>query len=253
MREVVVVRPDWSDTACKWGAEQLKRKTVAYAAQYEWKVKDLYASKANRADIMEEAQAVTYASVLGHGNEDMYTANLEEPVFWRSDAETESFCKNARDLAINFLSCLVAKRLLPWMISKGLRVALGYEEEFVFAIDENKFPNGVAEAFFACHCSADLKVFAGATMKEAWDYRQACWEKAISEADDELKRYLIHDYNCDAILGDGAFIPAEPEGPEPTPKRFHIKGDFTRESDLLTWIVNGTITLEGTAEIEETT
>jgi len=256
MKQVLVVRPDWSDLACKWGAEQLKRKTISYANLQNWQVVDLYAGDAVKSKILQECRNVNYASLLGHGNEDVYTANRQAIVFQVGDQDTQALCAVGNQLAMNFLSCLIAKRLLPWMISLGLRGAMGYDEEFVFVTDQFNFPNSVAEPFFACHCSADYKIFRESTLKEAWDFRQSCWQEEIDKATEDIKRYLIHDFNCDTLLGDGDFNPSSPDGEPPTPpnggsKKVYIVGDFQRESSLWDWILSGRVTLSGEAEIRE--
>jgi hypothetical protein len=214
MKEAVAVRPDWSDTACKWGSEQLKRKTIAYAAQAGWQVKDLYADDAVKTKIIQELLKASYGSLLGHGNETIYTAQRKQVVFQVGDTETLEFCKNSTERGLNFLSCLVGKQLLPWMTAQGLKFAKGYTEEFVFAYEASNFPDSTAEPFFLAYCEFDRVYFETQDELKAFDAELGMWENAIDESDSTTKRYKVQDYNSCNLFKDGKAVPRPPTKPQ---------------------------------------
>jgi len=207
MKEVVVVRPDWSDTACKWGSEQLKRKTIAYAQDKGWSVTDLYADDAVKAKIIQALSRVTYGSLLGHGNNNVYTGQRQAIVFQVGDQATLDFCKASTGRGINFLSCLIGKELLPWMTLNGLKFAKGYTEEFVFALDQANFPNSAAEPFFLSYCEYDRAYVSTEDELKAFDAELRMWEKVIDESDPTTKRYKVQDYNACNLFKEGKAVP----------------------------------------------
>jgi len=243
MKEVLIVRPDWGDIACRWGAEWLKRKSLNYFQSEGWKVIDLYANNANRINILAQLNNVSYASLLGHGNETTYTANRTEKVLWVDDDETLRICRSGSSLGLNFLSCLVGDKLAPWMVENGIRAIMAFTQEFVFGIDYNNFPNSIAEPFFDAYASADYYIAKGLSFKEAHDYRLATWRKYIQQAEPEIRRYLIHDYNCDELFGDGNFKPIEVEGW----RELIFEGEVTVKG----WFIPKKYNFSGTVKVKE--
>jgi len=213
MKGVVVVRPDWSDTACKWGSEQLRRKTIAYAEGKGWQVIDLYADDAVKAKTIQALSSVAYGSLLGHGNNNVYTGQRQQVIFQVGDQETLDFCKASTDRGLNFLSCLIGKELLPWMTANGLKFAKGYTEEFVFALEPENFPNSAAEPFFLSYCEFDRAYFETQDELKAFDAELRMWEKKIDESDPTTKRYKVQDYNACNLFKEGKAVPRPPPKP----------------------------------------
>lgn len=247
----MVVRPDWSDDACRWGSEQLKRKTIAYAKEAGWRTTDLYGVHACRNEIVSTILVSNFSEILGHGNQDTYTANRLEKVFWRGDEVTEEVCRQSGLRGANFLSCQVGLRLVPYMIENGFRAITAYVDDFVFCIDRTRFPNTYAEPFFASHCTVDKSVFEGKSMENAHMDRLNRWQDEIRNANPTIKQYLVHDYNCDELFGDGKFVPANPQEPQPETKRYKMKGNLLRTSSYWDFILSGKLDVEGEVELED--
>ena len=212
----MVVRPDWGDTACRWGAEQLARKTIAYAAQSGWSVRDLYGDDATKAKIIAELPSKTFASVLGHGNETTYTAQRQEVVLVKGDPDTDALCAKGGNLVMNFLTCLVGEDLLPYMIEKGLKAAKGYSEEFVFVTDPANFPDSVAEPFFRAHCEFDRVYLQTEDEDTAWDAEMAAWQEEYNKAPVTYRRYIAQDMDSSWLHKAGHEPPPEPQPSCPT-------------------------------------
>jgi hypothetical protein len=211
MSEVVVVRPDWGDMACRWGSAQLNLKTETYAAGEGWIVNDLYAEEATKDKIIAALLVANYGSLLGHGNDTIYTAQRETTVFEVGDAATLDFCKKASNIGLNFLSCLVGNNLLPWMVMHGLKFAKGYDQEFVFSVDRSHFPNSIADPYFLCYSEFDRVYFLTQNEGQAYEAELKKWEEVIDASAPDDKAYKVHDYNACHL-----YTPS-PNPPPPTP------------------------------------
>lgn len=249
MPSVCVVRPDDGDTALKWGAENLRLMTLKYFQDAGWDIIDLYANQANTLQIRDSFPKVDYFSALGHGNATVYTAQKQIPVLWVGDSGTKQICAQMGVIGGNFLSCEVGKQLLPTLITYGLRCVAGYEEEFVFAIDNNTFPNSIAKPFFLCYAEMDKYIALDKNMGDAHKARLRKWEEEIPKMPTELQQYAIHDYNCDNIWGDTAFDPTNPQEPQ----RFKLSGVLNRQNNGIEAILTGKYTMEGEVTLQPIT
>jgi hypothetical protein len=200
MSSIVVVRPDWSDAACKWGSEWLKRLVVEPARKAGFRVLDLYADDATRAKVLDALKGsdVVYFSGIGHGNADTYTGQQCENIFWTNDEETK---KAAPRRHFSFLSCVVGAQLGPWIAQVGGVGVHAYDETYIFVIDNDNFPNGVAEPFFDSHCTIDRALFAGKTHGEAHEECIARYDYWIDHAPEECKSLLFHDQQHKKFFG----------------------------------------------------
>jgi hypothetical protein len=225
---MVCVRPSWGDTATDWGSEQLKRKTIAYAKAAGWSVTDLYADDAVKTKIIEALKKANFGSLLGHGNNSVFTGQRQEIVFQVNDAETLAFCQGAGDIVLNFLSCLMGKGLAPWMTQNGLRAAKAYTEEFVFANDPGNFPNSVADPFFLAYCEFDKVFMQTQSEDQAYQAELRKWEEVIDASDAATKPYKIQDYDAAELFKKGQEPPPQP--PPTCPVSRAIQAIFGRKA-----------------------
>jgi len=228
MNAATIVRPDWGDTACRWGAEQLRRKALKYFQDAGWDVADLYAADASKRQILAVGLGSDHLSILGHGNATVYTAQEEEYVFEVNDPDTLAFAQQSGNRSINALSCSIGKQLAPWMVENGLRAIKAYTEDFIFEINNSKFPNEVAEPYFLSHCTFDRAISVGANCGTAHDTELAEWENQIGKVNPWSSGYLIWDYQASKLFGDRAFIPIQNGTPPPSPPPDEPTGSETR-------------------------
>lgn len=252
--KVLTCRPDWGDTACKWGSAQMERKTLRYFIESEFDVVDLHASQATKVQIFAYWGTCTYAEVLGHGNPTTFTAQRQEVVFKVGDKDTEDLAKESKTIGVNFISCSVGQTLVPRMIDLGLRCAIASDDDIVFLIDERQFPNGKAEPFWDSLCASSLKVSEKTTLYEGYLYEMTRWEYWIGKADTRTKPYLVHDYNHRNFYGDKKFNPSNPQDeqpePPPEPKAYKFKISGNRTNSCWDSVINGYVEEEGTITLE---
>ena len=199
---VVVTRPDWTDTACKWGSWWMNELVVKPAREAGFDVTDLYADDATRDKVLEACKKSNfiYFSGVGHGNATTFTGQRREKIFWKDDDET---CEISKDKHFNFLSCIFGKEGAKWMVEKcGAIGAHGYDASFIFVIDRDNFPNDKAKPFFDSHTTTDRKLFKGATHGRA---HRACLRRFnywIMTAPEVCRRYLAYDKEHKVFWGD---------------------------------------------------
>ncbi len=199
MSTIVVVRPDWSDTACKWGSKWLEELVVKPAQKAGFKVIDLYGDNATRdkvLDAMKQPDTI-YFSGVGHGNADIFTGQEFEHIFWTNDGETKEIAPGKH---FNFLSCSVGERLAPWIDEVGAVGVHAYDATYWFVM--GNFPNGFAEPFFDSHCTVDKALFAGKTHGEAHKECLDRYDYWIDNAPQQCKSYLFHDKQHKKFFGD---------------------------------------------------
>jgi hypothetical protein len=120
-----------------------------------------------------------------HGNEDCLWGSLSEKVI---DTNNVDLLKGK---VCYTLACLSGKKLGVEAWKRGCKVYIGYEEEFVFTIDEE-------ELFKECANSGILKKLRDkVSWKEAFEYMKQKFNECIEKAQSFwTKVWLAHDRDC---------------------------------------------------------
>lgn len=214
MSRAAVVRPDWpGETACRWGAEQLRIKSMQYIETEGWAVDDLYANDAIKSKIIAALGTADFGSLLGHGNDGIYTAQMQMEVFRVGDQATIDFCQQNTDKGLNFLSCRVGRRLAPWMCEQGLKFAKAHTEDWVFVMDPNHWPDSIASEFFLPYCTFDMWYARTQDEDLAFEKELEKHEEVIDRSDMQTKPYKIQNYNSAELFKAG-----QPPTPPPPPQ-----------------------------------
>jgi len=204
-------RPDW-DTATRWGSWWVFELFNRVASAKGYPIIDIYKEQATRPNFLQNMPKAAYASLLGHGNEEVFAGYQNEYILWFGDEQSG---KVMQGKAANFLSCLVGAKLLPWLIDQGMEMAHGYFVTYYFVINRNAFPNSYAKWFFNAHFTFDKAILEGKTAGEA---HQLTYDK-YSEyfRSDEVpwvcKVYLLHDRDGMQLFGNQNWKLTEEEQP----------------------------------------
>ena len=94
---------------------------------------------------------------------------------------------------VNFLSCSIGQELVPWLVEKGLKSAMAYDDVYYFMADPTNFPNSYAFWFFNAHFTFDVNLYKGCTVREAHQLTLDKYQENIEKAPEECKPYLHHD------------------------------------------------------------
>lgn len=162
---VIFCLPD-HDEGNRWGSEWLKS-LKSLAEDEGFKVTILSRDDANRQNVLQNCRDkdFIYFTGIGHGNETIYTGQNNEYIFWKEDSET---CEVSKNHHFNFLSCRCCTELIPWMVHNcGAKAIHGYKKDYIFMIDEDNFPNDIAEPFFDSHITIDKELLKGSTHSKA--------------------------------------------------------------------------------------
>jgi len=145
----------------------------------------------------------------GHGNEDVFTAQGGERVFWTCD------CSALRGRIVYALSCITAARLGPDAVNnKGARTYIGYADTFGWVqADMNADPlvDTYAKGFYDAVLGLLGKLTDGASTGDAykasmdiWNYWVNFWSGSTDPNAAAVLQWLLHDRDCQKLLGDGS-------------------------------------------------
>lgn len=133
-KSLLITRPEHDLTTLyisKWS-----EKVINEARRKNVDITDLHREKANKnrvLGILKKKAGIKMLVIFnGHGNTDMVMGHDNEPLVDKDDADVLS------NKIIYARSCRSAKVLGKAAITKGGMVYLGYQEDFIFLIDEDK-------------------------------------------------------------------------------------------------------------------
>lgn len=213
---ILATNPDF-ETATHWGSPYL-RQVEEYAKQLGYPVKELYKDVDVRYNFEQEVKKDNPILIIGigHGNETTYTGYKYSPLLVKGQNTTAEIAKGRHFV---LLSCLIGKSLLPWLVDRGAIAVQGYKEEFIFAIDQNNYPDSYAKPFFDAHYSGDRALFEGKTHQEAYQIVIDTFNKYINDPNvpNMIKPYLKHDRDVRVLYGKkDSRITEQPPQPRPT-------------------------------------
>jgi hypothetical protein len=127
---------------------------------------------ARRSYVAPEAAKpeVDYLTGVGHGNYDMYTGHLGDPIFRIGHYQAEE----SRGKIVHFLSCQTGGQLGPDFVKHGCLAYFGYDENFTFHFEYSAI-------FFECDSDIDRGFADGLTARQVHARTRALYEKRISE------------------------------------------------------------------------
>ncbi len=208
-RHVLITRPEHDLTTrylAKWSEE-----IVAEAKSKHHDVVDLKAKKATRERFIGTMQKTNPRLVVlnGHGDEDRVGGHDDEILLSGPDGVV-------KDKIIYARACKSAKRLGPQTVANGASAYVGYDEDFVFVIDEEKssrpLRDKTAALFLGPSNHAALSLLRGHTVAEANQHSRSQFARNIqalilrgpSDDDYYAIRHLLWDLRHQVSLGDGA-------------------------------------------------
>lgn len=142
---------------------------------------------------------------VGHGNEDLWTGQNYDNIFWTSDS------KELSGRVVYALSCITAARLGPDAVGKGCRTYIGYDKEFGWVMDVIQDPmlDSYARSFYEPVLELLYRLMDGATAGDAfkasmdkWNSWIDYWSRSTDSAAPSVLQGLIHDRDCQKLLGD---------------------------------------------------
>ena len=145
----------------------------------------------------------------GHGSDDSIAGHKDEIII--KAGENEEILKEKIVYAI---SCNSSKVLGVNCIDAGTTAYIGYDDDFTFVFDKNKFSNPLtdefAEAFFESSNQIAISLLKGKTVEEAYTKSQSTFEEYIdrfqrSDAPPEAENilwWLVWDKFHQKVLGD---------------------------------------------------
>jgi len=193
--KVVLVEPD-HDLATKIWSDHLRSWLVPQLQDGGWEIEELRGQAANRQRLFACLDKAIWIGGVGHGSPDSFHGQKVELVGC-DEEQAIRFCGKF----FAPCSCLLGKKLLPFLASYGV-VAFGYDEVFWFAAEDKK--NGLARHFIASHHSLDLAMLVeGLEAEAALVASQARYSQAIEEAPEQIRPYLYHDKKHLRLFGEG--------------------------------------------------
>ncbi len=209
-RPLLTAAPD-HDAPTYWGAYYVNM-FADYAERRGFTVVRLNSKQVTKKDFIlaVEKNDPIMLSLLGHGNERVWTGYNNEVIIQVGDEEMAELLKGR---IISFLSCLVGAELAPWLVDKGVRTIRAYDEEFIFVIDPSNYPDSYAWYFMDSHFTFDRMMVNAKTAKEAHDIALERWQHYLEDprVPEVCKPYLLHDMKHDRLFGDPDARITEPE------------------------------------------
>lgn len=208
-------RPDY-EPATHWGAYWVNALFIERALQKGHTVQDLYGDLADRRNFIGMDPQTVFISALGHGNETTFGGQYGEKVLWVGYEEGAQVMAGK---AGSFLSCLIGRELLPWLVEKGMAAARGYNEVYYFVVERNNWPDGHAKWFFQAHFRFEDYILNGHTWKDAYEESRQTYMEYVNAdyVPSECKPYLLHDCNAMVMFGDEDWkLPGQPPPPPPS-------------------------------------
>jgi len=205
MDRVLVVRPDF-EVATYLGSLALQH-IVDYIRLRGLTLEDLRGDNAVRDKVLESLSRLDpiWCILLGHGNATTYTGQNFDRIFWECNSS------ELRDRVVYALSCITAARLGPDAVDKGCRTYIGYSEEFIWTQEAPVDPlaDRYGRSFFEPVLELLYRLADGATTGEAfkasidkWNYWIDYWSRSTDPAAPAILMYLIHDRDCQKLIGD---------------------------------------------------
>ncbi|HEY3027709.1 MAG TPA: hypothetical protein VGJ55_16295 [Pyrinomonadaceae bacterium] len=157
MKSVVLAIDADSDPVTKAPFDYREQNVYPYFEQKGFTVVRRQGAMARRARVTPEARKpeVAYLTGVGHGFNNSYTGNSQEPIFSKSSlSKKESLGK-----IVHFLSCKTAAGLGPSFVAHGCKAYFGYSDNFTY-------PPSLAEVFFECDSEIDRGFADGLTAGE---------------------------------------------------------------------------------------
>jgi len=213
---VLVIRPNF-EVATQYGWYYQNLYNIQKCQELNIPYVDLQGNKAVKKYFVDAIK--NYDPVLivgtGHGNPTTFTGqnyNVLLTKFNLNDAEL------VKGRWLSLLSCEFGQSF-DWWVAQGVKGIYGYNRTFVFSGEQ--YPNSVARLFFDAHHQFDLALFNLLSAKQAWDISTQIWNKYISEAPEDVARYLVWDRDSRVFMGDWNGNPFKPS-PTPTEKKYKI-------------------------------
>ena len=146
-----------SDPVTKAPFDYREQNVYPYFEQKGFTVVRRQGAMARRARVTPEARKpeVIYLTGVGHGFNNSYTGNSQEPIFSKSSLST----KESQGKIVHFLSCKTAAGLGPSFVAHGCKAYFGYSDNFTY-------PPSLAEVFFECDSEIDRGFADGVTAGE---------------------------------------------------------------------------------------
>jgi len=217
MNRALVVRPSF-EPATYLGSLALQH-AVDHLAAKGFTLEDLRGDDAIRDKVLDALSRLDpiWCILLGHGNPSTYTGQRLNPIFWTCD------CKELGGRIVYALSCFTAMELGPDAVeNKGCRCYIGYDREFAWTQEKFVDPleDKYGKAFFEPVLELICRLADGATTGEAfkasidkWNEWIEYWSKSEDPVAPLVLQLLIHDRDCQRLLGDEeakVYAPAPP-------------------------------------------
>ncbi len=203
---LLITRPNHDDTTFylfEWA-----KRTITFAKQHDFTVFDLDGKKANRKtfDSYNAKNKVNLIIFNGHGDAVSVTGYNNETIVEVGVNEV------ALDGKIVYsISCGSAMELGPAALSNGAIAYLGYEDDFVFFIDNNRaatpLQDSLAAVFLNHSQTLTNTLIKGNSVGEAYDKAKEELRQTFQDSltnDPSISRYLWWDYINFACHGDKA-------------------------------------------------
>lgn len=185
------------------------------ARKHKHSVIDLSKKRANTKELTSVIQKIHPSCIVlnGHGNGSTVTGYDNEPLI---TAGTNSLI--LKSAVVYARSCQSAKELGPESIHDGCKAYIGYDDDFVFMVEEEKISRPLADKtarlFLDASNQVVISLLKGHTAKESnrrskEKYKRTIQSLMTSDAkkeDNELIPLLIWDYSHQVCLGDSESI-----------------------------------------------
>lgn len=211
-KSLLITRPEHDLTTLyisKWS-----EKVIDEAKRKKVDVIDLHREKANKnrvAGILKKKAGIKMLVIFnGHGNADMVTGHDNEPLVTKDNADVLSA------KIVYARSCQSAKVLGKTAVAKGCLAYLGYQEDFIFLIDEDKITKPLEDAKAALFLEPSNYVInsllKGHSAIDANNRSKNLFRKNLekvltgknSSEDRYAARFLYWDMTNQVCLGDGS-------------------------------------------------
>lgn len=166
------------------------------------------ANKNNFLDALKKEKPV-FIFLNGHGSGTTVAGYNNEPLVVMGNNE-DLF----KDKVVYALACKSGRTLGRWLVGNGTKVYLGYEDDFIFIIDEAKVANPLTDETAKLYLEPSnilvSSLITGSTAGEAYQESQNKYQEHINEIltsesqedDKDLLPYLFWDKEHQVCLGD---------------------------------------------------
>jgi len=227
--KIVCCEPDF-DVATHWWYYWVRELVAKPARRAGYEVVELYAAQDNPSTFRAEMQDAIWLAGVGHGNADQFTGQNTMVLLDVANPADGTLMKGRFYAPC---SCSTGKRLAPWLVEAGAVAAWGYADLFWFVVDRNNWPDGHCHYFAESHHAVDrAMLIEGKTVREAYEAAYDAFSKAMQEAPEQCRPYLMHDRDNLGWWGDPDATITEP--PEPPPSDLRITA-FYKFRDETEW------------------